>query len=53
MDIEFRKQVVLAMLPIIYRETPSQPNIRGRITDAVEAAAELAEKMDKIINKES
>lgn len=51
MDIEFRKQVALIMLPIIYKETPKLPNLRGRITDAVEMAVEIAKKMDNIIDK--
>ena len=54
MDNEFRKQVALVMLPIVWRETEETGGLVSNKPRVVaEQVAELAEYMDIKINKES
>lgn len=54
MDVEFRKQVALTMLPVIWRETDNKGNLVSTKERVVaEQVTELAELLDKKINKES
>lgn len=54
MDIEFRKQVALIMLPVIWKETNDKGTLVSTKERVVaEQVAELAENIDNIINKKS
>ncbi len=54
MDNEFRKQVALIMLPVIWKETHDTGNlVSSKERVVAEQVAELAEHIDNIINKKS
>ena len=54
MDVEFRKQVALTMLPTIWRETEDTGGlVSNKPRIVADQVAELAELLDNKINKES
>ena len=54
MDNEFRKRVALVMLPTIWRETEDTGGlVSNKPRIVADQVAELAEYLDKKINKES
>lgn len=54
MDVEFRKQVALVILPAIWKETKDTGGlVSNKARVVAEQVAELAEILDNTINKES